>query len=122
MSKTPGQKMRKSPRFDVMLPVEFRSKQQLVSAEVANIGTGGMCVKTANVLPVKSQSFFKIVTKDSPIQYNVEGEVIWSKPQSRIRQRRARRPGMMGVRFVQSRFFTAEMIDGIVDNVQHESP
>lgn len=107
-------KKRQNERFPVELPVEFRAKQRTVEAMVANIGTGGMCVRTSDVLPVKSHSFFKITSRDRAINFNIEAEVMWAQPQSRIRQRRNKRPGMMGLKFVKSRFFTDETISGII--------
>ena len=110
-----GNKQRSSTRFDVALPVEFRNLDGKVSAEIANISTGGMCIRTAAVLPANTQSFFRIKVLDQPIQYNVEAEVVWSEPQSRIRQRRHKRPGKMGLRFVKSRFLTEEAIDNLIE-------
>ena len=110
-------KQRKSDRYPVEFPVEFRNKKGVINAQVENIGNGGMCIRTADVLPVNSKGFFRIISKDNPVHFNVEGEVMWSQPQSRIRQRRNKRPGMMGIRFVKSRFFTEETIAGLIANV-----
>jgi hypothetical protein len=114
MARISLEKKRQNERFSVEIPVEFRNKQKMIEARVANIGTGGMCVKTSEVLPVRSQSFFRIVSKDGTLNFNIEAEVMWSQPQSRIRQRRNKRPGLMGLRFVKSRFLTEAMISGII--------
>lgn len=111
---------RQTERYRVELPVEFKTKQKMIAAQVANIGVGGMCIRTTDVLPVKSLSFFRIVDSLSAINFNIEAEVVWSQPQSRIRQRRNKRPGMMGLRFVKSRFITEETINGLLKNLQSE--
>lgn len=119
MLKSNAAQQRQNERFKAELPVEFKAKQKVVAAHLANIGVGGMCIRTTDVLPVKSFSFFRIVDKGSAINFNIEAEVVWSQPQSKIRQRRNKRPGMMGLRFVKSRFITEETIAGILKNINN---
>ena len=97
-------------RSESGMRVAFRQDEQLIEATVENISRGGMCIRSAAVLPQNQSSFFTLEFIESGLTLNVEAEVVWSEPRSRIKRRQKRRPGMMGLRFVNSRFFTEETL------------
>jgi len=107
----------RNDRRETNIPVEFRSGREKVSALIKNISGGGMCIETTTPLPANSKSFFRLNLKDSSMQYHVEGEVIWSNLGRRNKRRiSSKKPGRMGVRFLTSRFFTEEVLQGMLSN------
>ncbi len=66
-----------------------------------NVSRGGMFVETSSPLPEGSRLFFRFRKDALPMQFHLEGEVVWSRKQKNGKKRIG--PNGMGIRFVQHR-------------------
>ncbi len=95
----PGQfSTRKEDRITKTLPVKFKDGQTFVSAYTGNISTGGLFIKTENLLSVGQQFLLKLQIPDVPEPLQSNCQLIWLRKQ---REETKGRPAGMGAKFLE---------------------
>lgn len=110
---------RQNERHPTQLAVEFRGQSGQVAAQLADIGVGGMCLKTTESLSLHSKAFFRILpfaATSASLQYHLEAEVVWVEV-----SKSRKTPRRIGLKFITSRFITSEMLAGLVTQLTHSS-
>ena len=75
-----GAERRVDPRADVDLEVRYRSARDFVAAYARNISGGGICIRTANPLPLNSPVQLRFYLPGIPDLFEVKGLVVWTNP------------------------------------------
>ena len=108
---TPATSQRVSTRFAVNFPVEFRLMNgRSVVARILNVSRGGMFVEAPKLLESGQRAFFRVQLKPQPLQFHLEGEVVWARKASKTNATSAHG---MGIRFLISPTQTEKTLDGI---------
>jgi uncharacterized protein (TIGR02266 family) len=101
---------RTSDRLPVDLPVEFRLRNgRFVEARMLNVSRGGMYVETNKILESGKRAFFRVQLKPQPLQFHLEGEVVWSRKNGNAKNGTQG----MGIRFLISPTQTEKTLEGI---------
>lgn len=107
---TSAQAADRSPRHDIVLPVEFRGPDGNLKGTTINLSRGGMFLNAKRMLPKGSKVFFRFSVPANQMQFNLEGEVVW---QNKRRRPSSKHPRGMGIRFVYNRVQNERILDGI---------
>jgi Tfp pilus assembly protein PilZ len=80
-----GEERRRSVRLPCHVTVHLRSKQHTVRAEVDDIGTGGVFVRTHADFPVGTEVEMEVIGADAEdLGVKVRGEVAWRSTKHRV--------------------------------------
>jgi|GEM_PF-141159 len=87
---------RAHPRVDKVLSVSFKDRRSLVKAYTANVGLGGLFLKTETPLEMGREFMLKLHLPGTKAPLPIKSQVVWvRKPE----QAQPNRPSGMGVKF-----------------------
>jgi uncharacterized protein (TIGR02266 family) len=96
IDRTSNYSSRTAPRIDKTISLEFKDRLSVVMAITANIGEGGLFIKTDKPLNEGDHFMLKMRLPHIPEPLNIESEVVWRRPEPIGNEK----PAGMGVKFL----------------------
>jgi len=118
--KDKSQSPRRENRKSVNVPIEFRFSDKEFMGVTENLSLGGMFVTTKVPLPISQKTFFKMRSFGKPLNFHLEGEVVWNNGKGCGFNRRDLPKGM-GIRFLDSRVLKRDAIEDFVKFIEESS-
>ncbi len=96
-----GQERRQAVRAAVEVEVDILEPEELASLATSSIGSGGLAIRIAEVIPAGTQMALSIKLKQRRIPLLIRAQVVWS------------RPGELGAAFTDIFQGDRELLEGI---------
>ena len=97
----PGSERRQALRADVALEVDILEPDELASLATSSVGSGGLAIRIAEVLPAGTPLALSIKLAQRRVPLMVQAQVVWS------------RPGELGAAFVDIFQNDRELLEGL---------
>ena len=109
--------IRKDPRFDVQITVDWSTRDMFLSNHVTNLSKGGLFIETSSPLPLQSEVFLKLTLPDVGAVVETKGRVIWTYD---VKKGTARVVPGMGIKLVETSPEHRQQLEGYLARLEQK--